>query len=211
MKDNRFLYTAMRSGLLQCHSCRKLHRDTGAKQQRCGCCDDVLHYRSHDSIARTWALCLSAAIFMVLANIYPVMTVDYLGKGNPDTIISGVIALAGAGMYPIAAVVFIASIAVPLLKLTAMFWLLLMIKMDWKMDKRQCAKMFRMVKFIGRWSMLDLFVIAILVTLVHLQGIMTITGGAGATYFSTVVVLTMLAAHAFDPRLIWDLEQEKSK
>ena len=79
------------------------------------------------------------------------------------------------------------------------------------MDKRQCAKMFRMVKFIGRWSMLDLFVIAILVTLVHLQGIMTITGGAGATYFSTVVVLTMLAAHAFDPRLIWDLEQEKSK
>lgn len=200
--------TAMRAGVLQCYCCRKLQRDTGAKQQRCGCCNDVLYYRGHDSIARTWALCLSATIFMVLANVYPIMTVVHLGKGSPDTIMSGVIALAGAGMYPIAAVVFIASIAVPMLKLSAMFWLLLMIKMDWKMNKRQCAKMFRMVEFIGRWSMLDLFVIAILITLVNVQGIMAITGGAGATYFATVVVLTMLAAHTFDPRLIWDLEQD---
>jgi paraquat-inducible protein A len=118
--------------------------------------------------------------------------------------------LVGAGMYPVAAIVFIASVAVPLLKLIGMFWLLLLVQFDLKIDKKKCAIMFRMVQFIGRWSMLDLFVIAILVTLVNLEGLMTISGGAGATYFSTVVVLTMLAAHTFDPRLIWDLENNSA-
>jgi len=134
------------------------------------------------------------------------MTVIYLGKGNPDTIISGVILLAKHGMFPIAAVVFIASVAVPLLKLASLFWLLCLVHFKWKMDAKQCTKMYRMVTFVGRWSMLDLFVIAMLVTLVDLGGIATITGGPAATYFSTVVVLTMFAAHTFDPRLIWDLQ-----
>lgn len=199
--------TAKAIGLMQCHSCRKLQRDSGDAHQHCSRCGDAIHYRNKDSISRTWALCLTSAVFMVFANIYPIMTVMYLGTGHPDTIMSGVIALVNFGMIPIALVVFIASIAVPLLKLLGLFWLLLMVQFNWKMDKRQCAQLFRMVEFIGRWSMLDLFVIAILVTLVDLGGIATITGGPAATYFSTVVVMTMLAAHTFDQRLIWDLQK----
>ena len=108
------------------------------------------------------------------------MTIMYLGTGHPDTIISGVIMLVEMGMIPIAAVIFLASVAVPLLKLCSLFWLLLMLQCNWKMNARQCTQMYRMVKFIGRWSMLDLFVIAILVTLVNLGGIATITGGPAA-------------------------------
>lgn len=199
--------TARKRGLLLCHACHLLQAKTHQEHaQRCRRCGEVLHFRRHDSIAKTWALCLTSTLFLVLANIYPIMTVTYLGSGHPDTILSGVIALAELGMFPIAAVVFIASVAVPLLKLAALFCLLMMVQFNWSLDARQCTQLYRMVCFIGRWSMLDLFVIAILVTLVDLNGIATITGGSAATYFSTVVVLTMLAAHTFDSRLLWDLQ-----
>ncbi|MBL4826811.1 MAG: paraquat-inducible protein A [Spongiibacteraceae bacterium] len=204
------MVTAQQRQFFLCHTCHRLQSSTGAQHQHCQRCGDALHYRHRDSIAKTWALCITSAIFFVFANIFPIMTVIYLGKGNPDTIISGVILLAEHGMIPIALVVFIASVVVPLLKLTALFWLLLAVQLRWKMDARQRTQMYRLVKFVGRWSMLDLFVIAILVTLVDLGGIATITGGPGATYFSTVVVLTMFAAHTFDPRLIWDLHNTDS-
>ena len=206
MTEPVLITTAMQQNLFLCHTCHKLQRNQGQKKQVCTRCGDPLHFRHHDSLAKTWALCLASAVFLVFANIYPIMTIMYLGTGHPDTIISGVITLVEMGMIPIAAVIFIASVAVPLLKLCSLFWLLLMLQCNWKMNARQCTQMYRLVKFIGRWSMLDLFVIAILVTLVNLGGIATITGGPAATAFSTVVVLTMLAAHTFDPRLIWDLQ-----
>lgn len=193
-----------------CHTCQTL-QESKISQQRCVCCGDALHFRKKNSISRTWALCIAASIFMVFANIYPIMTITYLGNGSPSTIIAGVIELLEHGMYPIAAVVFIASIAVPLLKLAALFWLLLTVEFQWQLNARQCALMYRMVSFIGRWSMLDLFVIAILVALVNLGNLATIAGGAGATFFSSVVVLTMLAAHSFDPRIIWDLHEIKNR
>nr|WP_240554847.1 paraquat-inducible protein A [Oceanicoccus sagamiensis] len=210
MSKANTVFTARDSGYMVCHSCHKLHRDNGRDHQQCARCGDAVHYRNQNSLARTWALCLSSTVFLVFANVFPIMTVMYLGKGSPDTIISGVIALVHYNMIPIAIVVFIASVAVPLLKLLGLYWLLLKVHFNWQMDQRQCAIMFRMVQFIGRWSMLDLFVIAILVTLVDLGGIATITGGPAATYFSTVVVLTMLAAHTFDQRLIWDLQKQPS-
>jgi paraquat-inducible protein A len=143
---------------------------------------------------------------MVPANIYPIMTVVYLGRGEPDTIMSGVIHLAQAGMYPIAILVFVASIAVPLMKLLGIMVLLLAVQRHWQLSARQCALMYRIIEFIGRWSMLDLFMISILVTLVDLGSIATITAGPGASAFATVVVLTIFAALSFDPRLIWDRE-----
>jgi len=211
MADRTSLATAKQRDLMLCHSCHKLQHNNSTAPQHCQRCGDSLHFRHSDSLAKTWALCISSAIFLVLANVYPIMTVVYMGKGNPDTIISGVILLATHGMIPIAAVVFIASVAVPLLKLASLFWLLCLQHFKWKMDAKQCTQMYRMVKFVGRWSMLDLFVIAMLVTLVDLGGIATITGGPAATYFSTVVVLTMLAAHTFDPRLIWDLQEHANE
>lgn len=200
---------ARQRALLLCPACRLLQaRTEQGHAQCCRRCGEVLHFRHPNSIAKTWALCLTSAIFLVFANIYPIMTVTYLGNGHPDTIVSGVIMLAELGMLPIAAVVFIASVAVPLLKLVALFCLLMMVQFNWSLDTRQCMQLYRIVRFVGRWSMLDLFVIAILVTLVDLSGIATITGGPAATYFSTVVVLTMLAAHTFDPRLLWDLQNK---
>jgi len=203
------LITARQKGLLLCHVCQKLQRENVDTDQLCQRCGEHLHFRHQGSESKTWALCAASAIFFVLANVYPIMTVVYFGKGSPDTILSGVITLVEMGMIPIALVVFIASIAVPMLKLLALVWLLLMVRFNFNMDARQCTQMYRLVVFIGRWSMLDLFVIAILVTLVDLGGIVTISGAPGVTYFSTVVVLTMFAAHTFDPRLIWDREELK--
>ena len=143
---------------------------------------------------------------MIPANFFPIMTVVYLGRGEPDTIMSGVIHLAQAGMYPIAILVFVASIAVPLIKLLGLVLLLLAVQRNWKLSARQCTLMYRIIEFIGRWSMLDLFMISVLVTLVDLGAIATITAGPGASAFATVVVLTIFAALSFDPRLIWDRE-----
>lgn len=145
---------------------------------------------------------------MFPANLYPVMTVIYMGDGAPDTIISGVVKLTQEGMIPIAILVFVASILVPMLKLLGLMFLLLMVQRRWQLNKRQCTVLYRVIEVIGAWSMLDLFMISILVTLVDLGAVATIEAGAGATAFATVVVLTMLAAMSFDPRLIWDLQED---
>lgn len=201
--------TAMRQGLVLCRGCHRLWRmpALGSGQQaKCARCGDILGYRKTKSLSRCWAWVLTGCVLFVPANLYPVMSVIFMGKGQPDTIMSGVIHLMEAGMYPIAAVVFIASIFVPLVKLVGILVLLCTVQWRLKLSPRQCTVMYRWIEFIGRWSMLDLFMISILVTLVDLGAIATINAGAGATAFAGVVVATMLAASSFDPRLIWDLE-----
>lgn len=202
-------HTARNSGLVVCRTCHWLH-DADNEKRHCQRCGDRLSSRQKNTLSRTWALCIASFIFLVLANIYPIMTINYLGDTSKDTILSGIISLVELGMIPIALIVFVASIAVPLLKLTTLVWLLLYVQFSLSMNARQCTRLYRIVEFIGRWSMLDLFVIATLVTLVNLGGIATITGGIGATYFATVVVLTMLAARTFDQRLLWDLEKREN-
>lgn len=192
-------------GIARCQVCGKASRMASSGGSGCPRCESPLELRIDDSIAKTWALLLTATILMFPANLYPVMTVISFGKGHPDTIMSGVIALIHHGMYPIAALVFIASILVPLFKLTGFAILLVAIQKRWKINHRQATFVYRAVHFIGRWSMLDLFMISILVTLVSLGEIATIETGAGSTAFASVVVVTMLAAHTFDQRLIWDL------
>lgn len=205
--------TARSRNLVLCRACHLLtpvapHLQNG--QTRCPRCGSKLHSRLPDSLARTWALVITAWIFILPANLYPVMTVIYFGEGEPDTILSGVVHLAQAGMIPIAVIVFIASIAVPVLKLVGIMVLLLTVQRRWTLNKRQCTVLYRVIEVIGAWSMLDLFMISILVTLVDLGAVATITAGTGATAFATVVVLTMFAAMSFDPRLIWDHLQEES-
>jgi paraquat-inducible protein A len=140
----------------------------------------------------------------VPANVLPIMTVYSLGKGQPDTIMSGVIELINYGMMPIAIVVFVASILVPTFKLVGLGLLLYSIQRKQPLSARQRTLMYRFIEWIGRWSMLDIFVITILVALVKFGNLATIEAGFGAVAFCSVVVLTMLAAVAFDPRLIWD-------
>jgi paraquat-inducible protein A len=136
------------------------------------------------------------------------MTVNDFRGQSEDTIMSGIVYLVQDGQYPIAAVVFIASIGVPVLKLIGMIVLLAAAQSKHPMTARQCTLMFRMVEFIGRWSMLDLFVIAILMALVNLDPLAKVGAGPAATAFLSVVILTMLAATNFDPRLLWDLQQQ---
>lgn len=199
--------------LARCHGCSKVSLLPAAEglAARCARCGTHLESRIANSLMHTWALLITAAIAMIPANLYPVMTVISLGKGHPDTILSGVIALMHHGMYAIAALVFFASILVPLFKLVGLTVLLLAIQNQWKINHYQATMLYRAVHFIGRWSMLDLFMISILVTLVSLGKLATIETGPGSTAFASVVVITMLAAHTFDQRLIWDLLEEKNE
>ncbi len=169
-----------------------------------------LHSRKPNSLARAWALTLAAMILYVPANILPIMTVISWGEGEPDTILSGVIALIEADMLPIAALVFFASITVPVLKLLSIIYLLLSVQTHstWRLKDR--TTLYRLTEGIGRWSMIDIFMISILAALVKLEAIATIEAGPGAVCFAAVVVLTMFAAESFDPRLIWDVTEQAS-
>lgn len=152
----------------------------------------------------TWALTITGTLLLLPANVLPIMTVVYLGAGDPSTIISGVMQLYNSGMWGIALIVFVASIAVPVMKLLGLGLLLIQIQLRLSFDPIQSMKIYRVVSGIGRWSLLDLFMISILVSLVDMGFISQVTAGAGATAFASVVVVTMLAARTFDSRLIWD-------
>jgi paraquat-inducible protein A len=170
----------------------------------CPRCGAPLHSRKPNSIARTWALVLAAVVFYIPANVLPVTHTTSLGVVQSDTIMSGVIYFIHSGSWPIALVIFIASIFVPILKLLILSFLLISVqrRSQWRPVDR--TRLYRITEAIGRWSMLDVFVVTILVALVHLGALATIEAGLGALFFAAVVVITMFAAEAFDPRLIWD-------
>jgi len=193
------------AGILICAECHELNRqDAEADEQTCTRCGAWVHARRPDSLLRTWALLLTSAILYIPANLLPIMTVSSLGQGSPSTIMSGVIELVQHGMIPIAAVVFIASILVPTFKLVGIALLLFSVQRRQPLSARQRIIMYRFIEFIGRWSMLDIFVIAILVAVVNFGRIASVEANLGAVAFASVVILTMLAAVTFDPRLIWD-------
>ena len=196
---------AIDAGILICAECHELNKqEADTDEQVCTRCGALVHARSPNSVARTWALLITAAILYIPANMLPIMTVSTLGQGSPDTIMSGVITLLKHGMVPIAAVVFIASILVPTFKLVGIGLLLYSVQRRQPLSARQRILMYRFIEFIGRWSMLDIFVIAILVAVVNFGRIASVEANLGAVAFATVVILTMLAALTFDPRLIWD-------
>ncbi|BBH44164.1 paraquat-inducible protein A [Pseudomonas sp. KU43P] len=196
---------AIDAGIRVCNECHELNRqDNEQGTQTCTRCGAIVHARRPNSIVRTWALLIAASILYIPANVLPIMTVSSLGQGSPDTIMSGVITLLKHGMVPIAAVVFIASILVPTFKLIGIGLLLYSVQRRQPLSARQRILMYRFIEFIGRWSMLDIFVIAILVAVVNFGRIASVEANLGAVAFATVVILTMLAALTFDPRLIWD-------
>jgi len=196
---------AIDAGIIVCNECHELNRQVpDGTSQTCTRCGAIVHARRPNSIVRTWALLIAASILYIPANLLPIMTVSTLGQGSPDTIMSGVITLLKHGMVPIAAVVFIASILVPTFKLVGIGLLLYSVQRHQPLSARQRILMYRFIEFIGRWSMLDIFVIAILVAVVNFGRIASVEANLGAVAFATVVILTMLAALTFDPRLIWD-------
>jgi len=163
-----------------------------------------MHFRKPDSIGRTWALIIAALVLYVPANVLPVTITRSLFGVQSDTIMSGVAYFWNTGSYDLAIIIFTASIFVPLAKLLALSFLTLLAQRRIRWDPVQCTRLFRMVEFIGKWSMLDVFVVALLATLVNFSTLAAISAGPGAIAFAAVVVITMFAALAFDPRLLWD-------
>lgn len=196
--------------LVSCHGCRQLYRLGAQNRPLCTRCGAALHKRKPNSIAASWALTIAACILYIPANLLPIMTVVQFGQGEPSTILGGVKLLVHAGMWPVAALVFFASVAVPVMKLTCLIYLLLSVQLRSIRRPRDRTLLFRVTEAVGRWSMVDIFMISILVALVSLGSIATVEPGAGAIAFAAVVIITMNAAMAFDPRLIWDVSQESN-
>jgi paraquat-inducible protein A len=194
---------AAAAGLLPCRYCGTVWRGA-VDGEACGRCGTTLRTRKADSLNRTWALLIAACIMYLPANLLPVMITRSLFGTQQDTIMSGVIYFWVSGAYGLAAIVFVASFLVPLFKLAALFVLLVTAQRRSPWRRAERARLYHVIEFIGRWSMLDVFVIALLAGLVQLQGFAEITAGVGIAAFGAVVVLTMLASLSFDPKLTWD-------
>ena len=193
--------------LVSCGTCQLVNRLQALPPKAyatCRRCGARLTHRKPNSLARTWALLIAAYILYIPANVYPIMTVISFGAGDPDTILSGVQSLWESGLWPLAVLVFFASITVPLIKLFGLTFLLVSVQRKWQWRPRARTAIYRVTEAVGRWSMIDIFMISILVALVRLEAIATIEPGPAATSFAAVVILTMFAAMSFDPRLIWD-------
>ena len=193
--------------MISCDSCHLLCRNISTQSGAaltCPRCAAALHQRKPHSIGRSWALLLAAYLLYVPANVLPIMNSASLGYERSDTILSGVNYLIVSGMWPIALVVFFASILVPLLKLVVLTYLLVSVQRRSRWRPKDRARLYRVTEGIGRWSMVDIYVVTILVALVQLGSVAKVEAAPGALFFAAVVVLTMFAARAFDPRLIWD-------
>lgn len=199
--------TARSLGLVRCHDCSLL---AAAHLQTCPRCGAHLHLRKPDSLGRTTALVLAALVLYLPANLLPITVTTAIGTRQADTILSGVIYFMQTGSWEIASVIFIASVFVPFAKLIILVLLLVSVRFRWRWRPRDRTVLYRLTELVGRWSMVDIYVVTILVALVRLGAVATIEAGPAAVYFAAVVVLTMFAAESFDPRLIWDaLEEEQ--
>ena len=205
--------TAASQGLITCTSCRLVCAVPNSGWEDhwvCPRCGAALHSRKPASLSRTWALIIAAVVFYIPANVLHITVSSKLGTAQADTILSGVIYFMKTGSWHIGLIIFTASIMVPIVKLVMLVYLMISIhcRSSWNPVRR--TRLFRLVELIGRWSMVDIFVVTIAVSLVKLGLIASVQAGPGAVFFGAVVVLTMLAAYTFDPRLIWDIGETRS-
>jgi len=212
-QDRPGVATGREAGLCLCPTCEKVIPLGPDEGQHCPRCGQHIHLRGKESLSRTWALIITAMILTLPANLLPIMEVQYFGVPDQSTIMDGIIYFFEEGSYAIGAIILTASILVPLFKIVGMLLILLTIHFRKPERIRHKALMFRFISFIGRWSMLDIFVIALLCALVRFGFLSTITPAPATFYFTGVVLCTMFAAISFDPRLLWDttegLEEEK--
>ena len=202
------MITAASKGLANCEVCGKL---SDASLMNCPRCHTHLELRKPDSIQRVLAFTIAACVFFIPANLLPITITYQLGQEIHSTIVGGVFFLWKHGSYPVAAVIFVASVIVPSAKIISLFYLCWAAKNKRIRNRRDYTKLYRIVELIGRWSMVDVFVVAILVALIQLGGVLAFAPGAAAIALAGVVILTMFAAFSYDPRLIWDsANQEES-
>ncbi len=203
--------SARRLGLVSCHDCHllsKMPKISAFQVAQCPRCGSTLHQRKPNSIMRTWALVITALIFYVPANVLPMTITSALGSTQADTIMSGVIYFIHSGSWEIALVIFVASIFVPFLKFIILIYLLLSVQFKSIKRPKDRTLLYRITEAVGRWSMVDIYVVTILIALVKLGILANIEAGPAALYFAAMVTITMVAAESFDPRLIWDVVEE---
>ena len=197
--------SAAARGLVSCSECALVSRPvTPQAPGHCPRCGETLVFRRENAIQRTWALLIAATVLYAPANLLPVLATTTIVSSDVDTIMSGVIYLYASGSWPLALIVFVASIVIPIGKIVALGFVLITVQRGMTTNDRQRTRLYRIVEFIGRWSMLDVFVDTYIVALVQLSPLMSVEPGPGVVYFMSVVVLTMFAAMSFDSRLIWD-------
>ena len=199
------LITAASQNIVACDACG-LAQQANFEGERLSClrCSSPMQFRKSNSINRTWALVIAAYVLIIPANLMPVMDTGSLFGTENDTIFGGVVFLWNSNSQILAIILFCASIVIPFAKLFSLTFLLISIRRHstWKPEFR--ARLYRIVEMIGRWSMIDVYVATMLTALVQFGNLLSIRAGIGAIAFATVVVLTILAARSFDPRLIWD-------
>jgi paraquat-inducible protein A len=195
--------TLSQQGLSICPDCNKLN-PTAIDKIQCERCSGFYYARKPKSIEYTIAWTVAAIVMFIPANIYPIMIFSSLGNDEGSSIMSGIITFVQLGMYPVAAIIFIASFLVPLGKMLGILILIIGAKQQKPLDSAQRTKLYHIVEFLGPWSMLDVFVVAIMAAVVNLGYLTTIFTGPGITYFTLMVVCTIIAAESFDPRLLWD-------
>lgn len=197
--------SAMERGLQSCESCGLPSRPApGDDDARCPRCDEALDFRKPRSLERTAAYVIAAAVCYIPANLLPVLTTTTSAGAESDTILQGVVLLWSPTGWPLSLIVLIASIMIPVGKIVALAYLLITVRRGSIANNTQRVRMYRMVRLIGRWSMVDVFVDTFTAALVQLQPLMSVQPAPGLFFFAMVVILTMLAAESFDPRLIWD-------
>jgi paraquat-inducible protein A len=202
--------TAAAAGLMLCRACGQLNRPAPeAGAMRCARCAAHLHWRKPNSIARTWAFVIAAAILYIPANLLPVIQSATITSSRNDTIMGGVVFFWTTGSWMLAIIVFTASIVVPGTKIVALVLLLVTTQRRslWRPVDR--TRLYRLNSYIGRWSMVDIYVGALSVALVQLRPFAEVLPGPGAVFFGAVVILTMFASESFDPRLIWDAVDDR--
>jgi paraquat-inducible protein A len=201
--------TGMVAHVVGCDGCGLTHRASPMQHGlRCRRCGLPLHFRKPDSLNRTWALLIASYILIIPANLLPVMKSSSLSGTEDDTIMGGVVYLWESGSEVLGAILFIASIVIPLSKLFALTYLLISVRRRSTWNPKKRTQIYRILEAVGRWSMIDVYVASMLTALVQFGNLMSINVGAGAIAFGAVVVLTMIAAECFDPRLIWEANDQ---
>lgn len=197
--------TAIEAGLVSCEVCGLLSRPADIHEPgRCPRCGGALSLRHHTAIQRTWALIIAAMICYIPANLLPVMVTNTLVYSEKDTILSGVVMFYRTGSWHLALIILIASVVIPLAKIMSLAYLLVTVQLRSGRGQNERLRLYRLVTFVGRWSMVDVFVVTFTVALIQMRPLMSIQPGAGILFFAAVVILTMIASENFDPRLIWD-------
>ncbi len=205
---SRISQSALQQGLASCHTCFLLSE---ARHHTCPRCGSPLHARKDRSIERTIAYGIAGILAAIPANLLPIMVVTQLGVPEKSTILGGVVTFWSMHAYPVAIIIFIASVMIPILKFLAIGALVATATGKLRLDARRANTIYWLTELVGRWSMVDVFVVAILVGLIHMGNLMSIDPGGAALAFALMVILTMLSAHSFDPRLIWDRLRESKR